>query len=84
MEIFFTARFLRSLKKLPKLVQDEVIISVEEFKHIKNHQKLNLHKLHGKMKVYYAFSANFSYRVVVKIEKTRAYIMDVGTHEAYK
>ena len=83
MELIYTARFLKSLKKLPVLVQNDIIIAVEEFKHRYNHKKLALHKLHGRMKTYHAFSANFLYRVVIKIEKNKAYCMDVGTHEVY-
>lgn len=84
MEFLYTAKFLRSLKKLPDLVQGDIIASVEEFKNSKNHKKLNLHKLHGEMKAYHAFSANFYYRVVIKIHKKTIYFMEVGTHNVYK
>ena len=30
------------------------------------------------------FSANFSYRVIIKIEKGATYYLDVGTHDVYK
>ena len=84
MELLFTARFLRSLKKLSPEVQKDVIASVEEFKNKKNHKKLGLHKLHGDMKAYHAFSSNFYHRVIIKISKTKVYCMDVGTHDVYK
>lgn len=83
MEIFFTARFLRSFNKLPNAVQDDVEHSVEEYRQKSNHQRLKLHKLHGKFKKYYAFSANFSYRIIIKIEKDSVYCMDVGDHSIY-
>lgn len=84
MELFYTSRFLKSLRKLPSLVQNDVISSVEEFKNKNNHQRLNLHKLHGEMKMYHAFSVNFYYRVVIKISKDNVHFMDVGTHDVYK
>ncbi len=84
MEFLYTAKFLRSLKKLPSLIQADVISSVTEFKNKKNHPKLGLHKLQGKMKKYHAFSANFQYRIIIKIDKDTIYFMDVGTHEVYK
>jgi mRNA-degrading endonuclease YafQ of YafQ-DinJ toxin-antitoxin module len=84
MEFLYTAKFLRSLKKLSPEIQNDIISSVEEFKILKNHQKLNLHKLHGEMKKYHAFSANFYYRIVIKIEKDKMYFMDVGTHDVYR
>ncbi len=84
MEFLYTAKFLRSLKKLSPEIQTDVTSSVMEFKNKKNHQKLALHKLQGKMKKYHAFSANFQYRVVIKVDKETIYFMDVGTHEVYK
>ncbi len=84
MEFLYTAKFLRSLKKLSPEIQTDVTSSVIEFKNKKSHQKLALHKLQGKMKKYHAFSANFQYRVVIKIDKETIYFMDVGTHEVYK
>ncbi len=84
MDFLYTAKFLRSLKKLPYDVQSDVISSIEEFKNKKNHQRLELHKLHGEMKAYHAFSANFYHRVVIKIKKGRVYFMDVGTHDVYR
>jgi mRNA-degrading endonuclease YafQ of YafQ-DinJ toxin-antitoxin module len=84
MEFLYTARFLRSLKKLLPEIQSDIFSSVEEFKNKKNHQRLELHKLHGEMKKYHSFSANFYYRVIIKMEKKKVYFMDVGTHEVYK
>jgi plasmid maintenance system killer protein len=83
MEILYTARFIRSYKKLPIEVQGDVKTAVEAFKHAKNHEYLRLHKLKGNMKQYYAFSANFTHRIVVKLDKEKAYCMDVGDHSVY-
>ena len=82
MELLYTARFLRSFKKLSTSVQDDCIIAIESFKSGKN-KEIKLHKLHGKMKGYHAFSANFSYRIVVKISGKKVYFMDVGSHVLY-
>lgn len=84
MDFLYTAKFLRSLKKLSVAIQNDVTASIAEFKNKKNHRKLALHKLQGKMKSYHAFSANFQYRIIIKIEKEVIYFMDVGTHEVYK
>lgn len=84
MEFLYTARFLRSLKKLPQELQSDILASIEEYKDIENHKKLNVHKLQGEMKMYYAFSANFYYRIVIKKDKNKVYYMDVGTHDVYK
>lgn len=84
MEVFFTARFLRTYKKLPPGVQHDVENAIEAFKSSKNHEQLKLHKLHGKLKQYHAFSANFSYRIILKLSKDKAYCMDVGDHGVYE
>lgn len=84
MDFLYTARFLRSLKKLLPEIQSDITSSVTEFKNKKNYQKLAFHKLQGKMKKYHVFSANFQYRVIVKIDKNSLYFMDVGTHEVYR
>ena len=84
MELLYTARFLRALKKLSPEIQIDIVSSIEEFKNKKNHKKLDVHKLHGAMKAYHAFSANFYHRVVIKITKDKVYFMDVGTHEVYR
>lgn len=84
MEFLYTAKFLRSLKKMSQELQDDIISAVEAFKHKSNHKKLNLHKLQGSMKKYHAFSANFYYRIVIKIQKDIIYFMDVGTHDVYE
>jgi mRNA-degrading endonuclease RelE of RelBE toxin-antitoxin system len=84
MEVLYTARFIRSYKKLPVAVQHDVESALLDYKDTKNHERLKLHKLHGNMKQYHAFSANFSYRIVVKIEKNTTYCMDVGDHTVYE
>lgn len=84
MQYLYTARFLRSLKKCEAAVQDDVFYTIMLFEKGGNNEKLKLHKLHGKFKDWYAFSANFSYRIIIKREKGVTYYMDVGTHEIYR
>jgi len=83
MQYLYTARFLRSLKRCEEAVQDDVVGAVKLFETGKNNKALKLHKLHGKFKAYHAFSANFSYRVIIKISKQAIYYVDVGTHNIY-
>jgi mRNA-degrading endonuclease YafQ of YafQ-DinJ toxin-antitoxin module len=83
MQYFYTARFLRSLKKCEEAVQDDVIQALKLFETGKNDAAIKLHKLHGKFRSYHAFSANFSYRVILKMGKGIVYYVDVGTHDIY-
>ena len=84
MEVFYTARFLRTFAKLEQSLQDDVESTINDFAHNPHTPHLKLHKLHGNMKQYHAFSANYNYRVVVKIEKGKAQCMDVGGHNIYQ
>lgn len=83
MQYLYTARFLRSLKRCEGAVQDDIVHAVRLFENRKSDEVLKLHKLHGKFKSYHAFSANFSYRIIVRIEKRTVYYVDVGTHDIY-
>ena len=84
MEVFYTARFLRTFAKLESNVQNDVESAIDDFVCDMHTAHLKLHKLHGNMKQYHAFSANYSYRVIVKIEKASVYFMDVGDQSVYK
>ena len=84
MEYLYTARFLRSFKKCDKAAQNDIALAIELFEKRENYKNLKLHKLRGKFKKWHAFSANFSYRVIVKIDKGVAYYLDVGTHDVYR
>lgn len=83
MQYLYTARFLRSLKKCDEAIQDDVFRAVKLFEKGGADENLKLHKLHGKFKSYHAFSANFSYRILIKKEKGVVYYADVGAHDIY-
>lgn len=84
MQYLYTARFLRSLKKCEEAIQDDIVRAVKLFEEGKNDEILRLHKLHGKFKSYHAFSANYSYRIIIKMTKSIIYYVDVGTHDIYQ
>ena len=83
MEYLYTARFLRSFRKLPLAVQDDCYRAIELLPNKKNKEKIKLHKLHGKLKKYHAFSVNFTYRIIIKIDKKNEYFMYIGSHALY-
>lgn len=83
MEYRSTSRFLRLLKKYPIVVQEDVLQALARFE-AGERESLGFHKLHGKFRMYHAFSANFSYRVVIKITRTVVYYVAVGTHDIYR
>ena len=84
MQVLFTARFLRSYNKLLLPIREDVEHVVALLEKNPKDQSLKLHKLKGKMKQYYAISANYSHRIILKIEKDTTYCMDVGDHSIYE
>ncbi len=84
MVFLYTARFIRSLKKVPKSVLDDAFYAIKEFEDRNNHKRLSLHKLKGRLSRLYSFRVNYSYRIVIKLDKNKVYFMDIGTHDVYK
>lgn len=85
MKVAYTPRFLRLYKKLPSGLQDEVIEKIELFKNIDNHQRLDVHKLKGRLKKFYGFSVNHRDRVVFEyMSENEVAFLAVGDHEIYK
>ena len=84
MELLYTARFLRSLKKLPEEIQEQVVVVLEVYRADQKHPLLKPHKLSGKWKGYQAIAAGFHHRIILKISKKETYCMDIGTHDVYR
>jgi len=85
MKILYSISFEKRYRKLPVRVQ----ISVEEktylFKNDPHYPNLRTHKLHGKMKNFWAFSVNYDYRVIFKFEnKQLIKFIDIGKHNIYE
>lgn len=80
----FTPKFDHSYKKLNNTLKEEIVKAVEKFKDNDNHKALKLHKLSGKFKDLYAFSVNFSTRIIIEFDDDKAVFLDVGDHNIYK
>ena len=87
MEVAYRPSFLRQLRALDAAVREEIIERVAEFKDSKNHKRLRVHPLKGKLKGFYSFSVNFHHRVVfewVGKGKNLAVLAQVGDHNIYQ
>ncbi len=84
MQLLYTARFLRSLKKLSVNTKEEVIATIVLFEDAPKHPLLKLRKLSGKWKGYHAISVGFRYRIILKVTKKETHCMDIGTHDVYE
>ena len=85
MRIYYSAKFVKSYKKLPievKLVAEkkEAIFRQNPFD-----PRLKTHKLKGELSEFYSFSITYHFRIVFHFESDNVIIFDtIGTHAVYK
>lgn len=80
-----TKDFEKSFEKLPSSIQALAVKKIFLFKTNPFHSSLKTHKLKGKLKDFYSFSVNRQYRVLFEfLDKNKALLFDVGTHEIYQ
>ncbi len=84
MKISYHPQFVRQFKGLTADLQEEALEKIELFE--KNHKNpiLKTHKLHGRLKDFFAFSVNYSYRIVFDLVKKEAIFLEIGNHDIYK
>jgi mRNA-degrading endonuclease YafQ of YafQ-DinJ toxin-antitoxin module len=84
-KIGYKPSFVRQFKNLDPLLRDEVLEKIELFKSVKNHEKLKVHKLHGRLNTSFAFSVNYQIRIVFDwISKHEVVLLVIGDHDVYK
>lgn len=83
--IFVTSDFRRSFRRLPGNIQELFARKEVWFKADAFDSRLRTHRLHGKLKGFWAYSISHQYRVLFRFVNARtvAYL-DVGTHEVYR
>ena len=85
MEIEYSSHFERSYRKLAielqkKAEQKEKIFRIDPF-----HPRLKTHKLGGKLKDFYSFSVDYTFRIVFRFAgRRKAVFLDVGDHDVYQ
>ena len=87
MDIYLTSKFRRAYKKLPKQVKEKAKLKEKIFRKDPFSPILETHPLDGKYKDYWAFSIDYSYRIMfkfLKATKTKVAFINVGTHDIYK
>lgn len=83
--IGYKPSFIRKFNKLPQGLQDEVIEKIELFRNTDNHQRLEVHKLKGRLNKFYSFSVNYRDRIVFEyLSDNEVALLAVGDHEIYK
>lgn len=85
MQIRYKPTFVRAYKKMSPALKIEVKEKIYLFSNPKNHERLRMHKLKGKLKAFYSFSVTYAHRVVFKYEKSDvAVLIAVGDHDVYQ
>lgn len=85
MKIFYSSKFEREYKKLPKRIKELAEEKEEVFRMSAFDPRLDTHKLGGKLKDYWAFSIDNKYRIIFEFaEKGIAWFHSIGDHSIYK
>lgn len=83
--ILYTSKFIRNIKKQPLYIVEEVKIKEKIFRKDIFDKKLRTHKLKGTLEGIYSFSVTRSYRILFKIDnKDKIIFLDIGDHSVYK
>jgi len=85
LQISFTPKFQRMLKKLEPALRDEVRENIALLENPANHQHLRVHKLQGRFGSVFSFSVNYRTRVIFEYENESSVILEaVGSHDIYR
>jgi mRNA-degrading endonuclease YafQ of YafQ-DinJ toxin-antitoxin module len=80
----FTPEFLRSLKKLTPQLREIAFNRIALFRERSNHQRLKVHKLHGKYAGFLGFSIDRKNRIMFEwVSDKEARLHTVGDHSIY-
>ena len=83
--VFYTPTFVRQYRKLPAALRQEVDEKIAIFTTNPREPSLRLHKLRGKLKGYFSFSVNYSYRILVEEDAKGVYaLLGVDNHDIYR
>ena len=89
-EIYYSSHFQRAFQKLPKTIKqkaaqkDKVPGGEKIFRLDCFHSSLKTHKLKGEFTDFWAFSIDYSHRILFEFdEENSCTFIDVGTHRIY-
>ena len=80
--IEYSSRFIRTFRKMSADLQDEIVEKVDLLKDLRNHKRLKVHKLSGKLRSVWSFSINYRIRATFAKPKKNVIVLEtVGTHD---
>jgi addiction module RelE/StbE family toxin len=84
MKIYYSSKFAKEYKKLPKKVKDQAKKKEKIFREDPFDKRLKTHKLSGKLHDFHSFSIDYQHRIIFEFrEKDIIWFHSVGIHEIY-
>lgn len=84
MRIYYSSKFEKEYRKLPKKVKISAEKKEKLFRKDPFSPALKTHKLTGRLKDFWAFSIDFQYRIIFEfIDEQIVWFHSVGTHGVY-
>lgn len=85
MNIIYSSKFEREYRRLTGDIKKLAENKEKIFRNNPHDSKLKTHKLGGSYKKYWAFSINYSYRIIFEFrDNGDIWFHSVGTHEIYR
>lgn len=82
MEIHISSLFERRFKKLPREIKQKAVAREKIFVVNPFDSRLGTHKLHGEKRDEWAYSVDYSYRIVfIFLENNAVLYLNIGTHD---
>lgn len=83
--VLYSPHFVNAFKKMPIEIQKLAVVKEKIFTQNCFDPRLKTHKLKGHLKEYWAFSVNYSIRILFNFQENNEVVfMDIGPHSIYK
>jgi len=84
-EVFYSSGFERAYEELELVIKKKAERRIKIFRGDAFDKRLDTHKLHGKLKEFWAFSVDDKYRIAFKFVNDETVVfLDIGDHDIYK
>lgn len=84
MRIYYSSKFERKYKKLPQKIKKTAEEKESIFRSDPFDARLHTHRLSGRLKEYWAFSINDTYRIIFEFaKKDTVWLHSIGDHSIY-
>ncbi len=85
MKIFYSSKFAREFRQLPKRIKEAAEKKEKIFRKNPFDKRLRTHKLSGRMSKFWSFSVDYKYRVIFEfVSKNIVWFYSIGNHSIYQ